>query len=266
MVPSAPFLIFALALLCLPSPAGAASGCLRCHPVHYADKGSCTSCHGGNDKTDRKQVAHDRLIAGKYAWSRIPGSLPVEQGKKLLDTFACRRCHTVGKKGNKLAGNLDTVPLVRQPEEMAEALCKPVQQMPDFKLREEDVTRLVTAILAGTAAPRGKEPPVVVHFSRAPKKEDLFEKKCGGCHRMLTSRRGGVGTGQVGPNLSGLLIGFYPRTFRDESRWTAAHLKEWVGNPRKVRRLTTMQPVILNEAEWGEIRKMFEEIRGDNGK
>ena len=192
--------------------------------------------------------------------------MPVERGNKLLDTLACRRCHTVGKRGSKVAGNLDTIPLVRQPEEMAEALHKPVLQMPDFKLGEEDVSRLVTAILAGTAAPRGEEPPVVVHFSRKPKKDDLFQKKCGGCHSMLTGRQGGVGSGQIGPNLSGLLTEFYPRTFRDGSRWTVARLKEWVGNPRKVRRLSTMQPVILNEAEWGEIRKRFEDMLGASGK
>lgn len=266
MVPSAPLLILALVALLLPLPAAAAPGCLRCHPVHYADRGSCTSCHGGNDKTGRKQVAHDRLISGEFAWSRIPGSPPVEQGKKLLDTLACRRCHTVGKKGNKLAGNLDTVPLVRQPEELADSIRYPVQQMPDFKLKEEDVSRLVTAVLAGTAAPRKEEPPVVVHFSREPKKEDLFQKKCGGCHSMLTDHKGGVGTGEVGPNLSGLLSEFYPRTFRDDSRWTVARLKEWVANPRKVRRLSTMQPVKLDEREWASVRKMFEEIRRGNGK
>lgn len=259
MVPSTPLLILALTALLLPAPAGAASGCLQCHPVHYADKGSCTFCHGGNDKTGRKRVAHDRLIGAKYSWYRVSGAPPVERGKKLLDIFACRRCHTIEKKGNKLAGNLDTVPLARLPEEMAQSLRKPVQQMPDFKLEEEDVSRLVTAILAGTAAPRGNEPPVVVHFSRAPKKEDVFEKKCGACHRMLTARKGGMGTGQIGPNLSGLLTEFYPRTFRDESRWTALRLKEWVGNPRKVRRLSTMQPVVLNGGEWEEIRKTFEE-------
>lgn len=253
-------------MLLLPAPVGAASGCLRCHPVHYADKGSCTFCHGGNDRTGRKRVAHDRLIAGRYAWYRIPSSPTVEQGKKLLDAFACRRCHTVGKRGNRLAGNLDTVPLARLPEEMAQSIRQPVQQMPDFKLPEDTVSRLVTAILAGTAVPTADEPPVVVHFSHAPKKEDVFEKKCGGCHRILTSSKGGIGSGQIGPNLSGLLTEFYPRTFRDGSRWTTAHLKEWVGNPRKVRNITTMQPVTLTDREWEEIRKTVEESLPDNRK
>jgi len=254
-----PLLIFVLAIIFLPWPASAASRCLQCHPSHYADRGSCASCHNGNEKTGRKQVAHDRLIAGKHSWSNITGSPPVERGKKLLDDLACRRCHTAAKKGNKLAGNLDMVPLAREPEEMAEAIRKPVQQMPNFNLQEEAVSSLVNAILAGTAAPKRDEPPVVVHFSRAPKKDDLFEKKCGGCHRMLTNRKGGLGMGHIGPNLSGLLTPFYPRTFRDESRWTVARLKDWVENPRKFRKITTMQPVALQEGEWTVIRRVFED-------
>ncbi len=76
---------------------------------------------------------------------------------------------------------------------------------------------------------------------------------------MLTNRKGGLGMGHIGPNLSGLLTPFYPRTFRDESRWTVARLKDWVENPRKFRKITTMQPVALQEGEWTVIRRVFQD-------
>jgi hypothetical protein len=62
--------------------------------------------------------------------------------------------------------------------------------------------------------------------------ENAFDKHCGGCHRVLTRRWGGLGSGLVGPNLSGLTSEFYPMPFREGEPWTAERLKKWLENPR----------------------------------
>jgi cytochrome c2 len=60
---------------------------------------------------------------------------------------------------------------------------------------------------------------------------------------------GPLGSGDAGPNLSGLFTPSYPRTARGEAAWTEAALADWLANPRGVRPWTTMPPVRLEEAE-----------------
>ena len=237
-------------------------GCLACHTPHYTERGKCIACHRGDDRTDRKQVAHDGLIPGRFAWFTVRGSEHTARGERLLETFACRRCHTTGGKGNRLAANLDGLLRTRQTQEIERAIASSVRYMPDFRLADSDVTDLVNALLAGSSGTTAitQERPLVVHFQDAPKNETVFDKFCGACHRALTARHGGLGRGEIGPNLSGIFSPFFPATFRGQERWSEAHLKTWLGNPRQVRKTALMQPVLLNNNDFAKMVDILTDV------
>lgn len=238
--------------------------CLSCHPVHYVGLGSCTSCHRGNPASGRKNIAHQRLICGRYDRFTLPGDPVLQEGNRLLERYACRRCHLIGGKGNRLSANLDQATVRRSPEELAVSILKPVQSMPDFRLAEQQALALVNALLS--AARHQTDAPVlrpqVVHFDQTSTAgKDVFSIKCGPCHRVLTERLGGLGLGDAGPNLSGLLSSFYPKSFKAVEDWNAKRLRRWLENPRAIKVVARMQPVRLSEVEF---RDLLEILRVDN--
>jgi cytochrome c2 len=230
--------------------------CLRCHRPHYAERGSCTGCHKGDPRSDRPAIAHRDLIRGRYSWWAIPGAAPLSRGEKLAEQFACRRCHALAGRGNRLASDLDRVAAGSSPEQIGHTLKFPVLYMPQFRLSERQTVDLVTVILAAgaKAAPKRGESPQVVHFEDTKKRaENVFAQKCGPCHKALTAAEGALGRGDVGPNLSGLLTEFYPPTAHQESRWTRDTLQKWLENPRALRPQTQMQPVRLRPEEFDQL-------------
>ena len=255
-------LIAAMLLLACVSAVGAISGnsCLECHQVHYVTQGTCASCHRGNQRTSRKELAHSGLISGRYASFTNSRSVEMLSGLQLVEKAACRRCHVLVGTGNRLATNLDTLFWTTQPEAIRAALVNPALYMPNFYFMEQDLTRLVTTVLAGglKAGKVLREPPLVVHFSAADAaKHNIFVKNCGACHKLLSKRDGGLGSGIVGPNLSGLLSQFYPPTFEGNKIWDEKGLKRWLENPRAIRKNATMRPIQLNPEEWSELLKTF---------
>lgn len=261
MVAYLPAIVLVLCLSVL--PAGGGEGrplCLSYHPSHYSERGACSACHRGNPAAGRKEIAHQRLIAGRFA-SFTLGETPVaREGKRLMDRLACRRCHVGAGRGNRLATNLDTLPESRSPGEIAAAIRSPAEGMPDFRLDEDQVVPLVNAVLGGARTPGGPagKRPLVVHFEGGEKAgKDLFTRNCGACHRALTARLGVIGRGGNGPNLSGLLSPWYPRTFGEGEGWNAGRLKKWLKNPRSVRPWAGMRPVELSEAEFGELTEIL---------
>jgi len=231
--------------LAVASAAVAQPRCLECHSLHYGEVGTCTTCHRGDDRTEREEIAHRELIAARFASFLLPESPEVKGGAEMLDRLGCRRCHVLGGKGNAVATDLDRVLPAARPEELAEALRTPVVYMPNFHLAEEDMARAVTAVLAFSAAapPQEGEVPVLVHFEiGGPEGEqDPFTRNCGPCHKALTATRGGLGTGSIGPNLSGLLTEFY--LLRGGDLRSPEALWKWVRNPRSVRPFARMPPV-----------------------
>lgn len=230
--------------------------CLACHPVHYVERGVCTACHRGNPASDRRNIAHHQLIAGRYAAFTLGDSPSLRAGERLIDQYACRRCHVVGGRGNRLSANLDQSKDSKTPEAITVTILQPVQSMPDFHLERTRAILLVNALLAaaGRQAAASGARRQVVHFDRTGTAgKDVFSRTCGPCHRALTVRLGGLGQGDAGPNLSGLLSPNYPETFRDKGRWTARDLAAWLKNPRKIRPGARMQPVILTEPEIREL-------------
>lgn len=251
MVARLPLLILLALLLAACVGKAPEEGCRSCHGTHYAERGSCVSCHRGNGKSVRKAIAHHRLIPAKLAHFTVPGSPRVEAGKRLAERFGCRRCHTIGGKGTRLAADLDRL-AAADPLRLLGAIQRPVPFMPDFRFDGRQAADLVNAVMAfAAAAPRrsGDEPPTVIHFAAPRQEENLFAKKCGGCHRLLTPREGALGSGDVAPNLSGLFTPFYPAPFKPGEPWTTERLGRWLDNPRAVRPATSMQPVRLTAEE-----------------
>jgi cytochrome c2 len=249
--------ILAALLLNVPPVAAATQQlCLACHPAHYVERGVCTACHRGNPASDRKNIAHQQLIAGRYAAFTLGDSSQLRTGKRLIEQFACRRCHVIGGRGNRLSANLDQSMARKTPEVLTASILQPVQNMPDFHMEKSQAVLLVNALLAAACRQKSVsgDQRQVVHFDRTGTTgKDVFSRMCGSCHRALTARLGGLGQGDAGPNLSGLLSPNYPETFRDKARWTERGLATWLKNPRQARPGARMQPVVLTEPEFREL-------------
>lgn len=252
----------------LGSAQGIEPGCLKCHPVHYGDNGSCTDCHRGRPDTYRKEIAHHRLIAARFAAFTLGSGPVVEQGVQLMQVAACRRCHVSGGKGNALAADLDRSLRNSSPEELSRAIENPALFMPDFRFSAPQLTALINAVLSegSKVPPSSGEVPLIIHFE-GPEQQDnfVFQKECGACHRALTKQRGGLGGGEIGANLSGLLSEYYPRNYREEQAWTVKALKDWLTNPRAVVANARMQPVTLKERDWLSLqRELLDEKAADS--
>ncbi len=252
-----------VAILFVPGTAVTArrNACLTCHQSHHAEQGSCIGCHRGNDRTDRKEIAHHDLIAGRFAHFTLKGNPVVVQGKRLVEVLACRRCHVFEKKGNRLAADLGRLARDIGPQAISDAIRSPVLLMPNFHLDDMQIAALVNAIMAGmeSAGAKAQETAQVVHFEGKERgQENMFVKQCGPCHKLLSERFGGLGSGDTGPNLSGLFSEFYPQTYRDTEPWTSDTLKKWLENPRNIRPAARMKPV---RPEAGEFEALLETIR-----
>jgi cytochrome c2 len=62
-----------------------------------------------------------------------------------------------------------------------------------------------------------------------------------------------MGRGNVGPNLSGLLSGHYPKSYARGEQWTPRNLERWLENPRKSRPLAKMQPLKLKPVDFNQL-------------
>jgi len=139
------------------------------------------------------------------------------------------------------------------PEDLADAIKNPVTFMPNFHFQETDVTRLVNAILESSAvyASAISEDSRVIHFEEDIKDSDnIFNNHCGSCHRILTTQFGGLGRGDIGPNLSGIFSRFYFISFKDGKFWDSKRLRQWLKNPRDIRTNAQMPPVNLKQDEF----------------
>lgn len=133
--------------------------------------------------------------------------------------------------------------------------------MPHFNFQETDVTRLVNAILASSAgyALKSTDLGQAIHFEEDKEdSNDVFSRNCGGCHRILTKRIGGIGKGDMGPNLSGIFSDFYFQNFREGQSWDLNGLEKWLKNPRDIRTHAQMPPVQLKKDEFIHLLRIFD--------
>lgn len=237
-----------------PSPV---NHCLECHPTHYTELGTCISCHRGFSGTARLNIAHEGLIAARFSSFTISNDPIAKQGQQRVEDYACRRCHVSAEKGNRLAANLDYSQLEKNPEELEKSIQSPVLFMPEFHFNQQQITELINAILLGGQQFKvpDQELPEVVHFEgEETSREFQFEKHCGSCHRVLTARFGGLGSGFIGPNLSGIFSEFYLLNYGDDKqRWSIENLEKWLKNPRKIRPFTQMPPLKLKKEDFDRI-------------
>lgn len=235
-----------------PSPVSARGGCVGCHQKHRVDAGSCESCHRGDPEASRKELAHDRLLRGKAAEYRLAASPAVREGERLVGQLACRRCHTLGDTGNRLATSLDGAVWKREQSELERSIQEPVEAMPRFALSAMQ-TESIIAWLLHSAKPAAADFGYQVRFARRGEAADSkFDEHCGGCHRALLPD-GPTGRGSAGPNLSGLFTEYCPPTAPGNKRWVAESLRDWLHNPRAARSGTTMRPVQLDAGEWSDL-------------
>lgn len=242
----------ALAAACVRAPrAAGGSGCLACHAAHR-EPTACTECHRGDERATRAELAHAHLLSGGAAEHRDASSATVRRGGRLVEGAACRRCHTIGGRGSRLATELDRVVGRREQRELARSIVDPVENMPEFGFDGAQAESLV-AFLLHHARADGAADSYRVHFRRdGAATRSMFDAKCGPCHRALTPS-GPRGTGTAGPNLSGLLGSFYPPTFREGRPWDEEALRDWLRNPRAHRSGTTMPLLVLDADETAAI-------------
>jgi cytochrome c2 len=248
------FLIFLLTVPYVSAATRASVSCLKCHQSHYEAVAPCVSCHLGDDRTVRKEIAHLNLAPGRLVRYRIPGDLSAELGTRVLETFACRRCHKIYGKGNSLASNLDNLAGVH-PSRILESILKPVVYMPDFRFDLGTASLLVNAIAKAAESNRKEkhQAPKIVRFDNVDKHFDnIFEKYCGGCHRILT-KAGAFGRGNIGPNLSGLMGEHYPKTYVEMRQWDEKRLEKWIKNPRAVKENARMQPISIENHQLNQL-------------
>lgn len=226
--------------------------CLECHTPHIEIDGTCTDCHRGDPRTQRINIAHYRLIQGKYACFTLPENSDVKDGQRLINGSGCRRCHRTGNQGNRLAWDLDASFEKTLPEALADAIKYPGIFMPNFYFQDTDISRLVNAVLYSSAvhAPTSDEDIEIIHFEKDINDSDnIFNRRCGSCHRILTAQFGGLGSGDIGPNLSGIFSRFYFKNFKYGKFWDSARLKQWLKNPRDIRVDARMLPIELTKDE-----------------
>jgi mono/diheme cytochrome c family protein len=246
---------------CVRGPrAGRGEGCLACHASHFEGGGACADCHRGEPRAARKELAHARLLTGRAAEHDAPASPAVAEGERLVDALACRRCHTIDRAGNRLATDLDGVAWQREQAALVASITSPVENMPRFGLDARQAEAIVAALLHHGDRTRPDDS-YRVHFDHTATRLEttVFERTCGGCHRVLTPA-GPLGSADAGPNLAGLFTSYYPRTAPGGGAWTSALLAEWTKNPRASRPNTTMPPVDpLPEGDW---RRLVAELGG----
>lgn len=241
----------------------ARGGCASCHETHYVEAGSCESCHRGDPDAARKELAHDRLIRGRAAEHRLANSAAVREGERLANRLACRRCHTIGDTGNRLAVSLDRAVWKREQSALERSIREPAEAMPRFALNATQREAIIAALLR-RADSSGADPGYQVRFTRRDNGSNpRFEEACGGCHRALLNG-GPAGRGSAGPNLSGLFTVHYPPSARRNERWTSKELREWLRNPRAVRSGTTMRPVALDDDSWSRLVAELDLAAGTN--
>lgn len=234
--------------------------CGQCHKPHYAGYGDCAVCHRGEVRSSRENVAHAGLITAKFA-GFYTDKKAVSGGDKLAYESACRRCHRIGAEGESAAADLNASAAKNTGEYLDDKIRNVNEYMPDFRFSDEERRKLILYLLNESSKSSKKvSEPYVAYITSSGK--GAFEKYCGGCHRMLTRKGGGIGTGSEAVNLSGV-TGKYFRSqvlSANEKLWTEKRLAEWIRNPRSIKKNSVMPPVSIDEAN---ISKVIKELKGN---
>ncbi len=222
--------------------------CISCHNDNICmEKGNnCTICHRGNNKTLRKDIAHYKLIKGDYAEFNNEKSIITQKGIQLINDANCTRCHKIGNTGANYATDLNSTVKRLSTDEIIKSIQEPVINMPKFKFSKEDYRYLITGLYHYAINAEVKSITQVVRLNNKDNATALFNNKCGGCHKALTSI-GALGYYDSAPNLSSLKNS-NPDYLNGKS-WNKDNLKKWLLNPRSIKKNATMPKIELNEEE-----------------
>ncbi len=233
--------------------------CLDCHKPHYVKIGDCYFCHQGNQLAKDKYLAHKNLILKKFSYFRFGNCSIVSKGRKIVNSLGCRRCHKIEGIGNSLARSLDDLDIPFDVNRITFSIIDPAYYMPNFFLSKAETVAIVNYLMYCSQKEKKKDSfsyYKVYFLNNNAKQERIFDRKCGKCHKVLTKKYGGLGQGDVAPNLSGLFTRFYPKSsflypLSDEK------LKKWIRNPKKMKPNTLMIPVLLDKKEIEEVIKIL---------
>ena len=221
--------------------------CILCHENVCKNKSdNCIMCHRGNSSTSRKDIAHYKLIKGKYALFTDKHSIKTQQGIKIIENAACIRCHNIGKSGAALASDLNSAVKRLSTNEIIKAIKEPVINMPLFQFNDKYMESLITGIYYYTIPENSKSITQIVHFQNNEAGNNIFQKKCGTCHKALTNT-GALGTSEDAPNLSGLAK-IYP-DYLNRNHWNKTLLDKWLTNPRSLKKNAVMPIIELTDKE-----------------
>lgn len=221
--------------------------CISCHENVCVNKpDNCISCHRGDSSTSRKDIAHYKLIKGKYASYTDKSNPKTQKGIKIIEKAACTRCHNIGKSGATLASDLNSAVKRLTTDEIIKSIKEPVINMPLFQFNDEEMEALITGIYYYTIPEDSKSITQIVHFQDKTAGNDIFQKKCGTCHKALTSA-GALGTSEDAPNLSGLSK-VYP-DYLNGKHWDKDLLDKWLTNPRSLKKNAVMPIIELTDEE-----------------
>lgn len=227
--------------------------CTKCHKPHYVEVGTCAACHRGEMRSSRENVAHVGLLTAEYS-SFYTDKKAVAAGERIVTDSACRRCHNIGAEGGSAAADLNSSVMKYAGEYLDDKIKNVNQYMPDFHFTDTERRLVILYLLnAASGQPKKVSEPYVAYIT--PSKKGAFEKHCGGCHRMITRKGGGKGTGSEAANLSGLLTKYFVSSVlpANEKQWTEKRLKEWIKNPRSINKLALMPPVRISDEETNQV-------------
>jgi cytochrome c2 len=184
-------------------------------------------------------------------------SFPVFKGFMLIKIGACRRCHTIGDKGNRLATNLNESIREKSIKTLIEAIKKPFYYMPQFNFSDDQIDWILNGLLDyAFYAKKINDGFVTVHFSTTKESKNIFSEKCGKCHKIILKQVGPLGDGERGPNLSGLYMEEF-NSIKEVHRWDKKALKKWLKNPRVIKKGALMPVILKNDREIEEILEFF---------
>jgi len=232
-----------------------AFACGQCHQPHYSGYGDCSVCHRGEIRSSRENVAHSGLITAKFA-AFYTDKKAVSEGDKLAYESACRRCHRIGAEGEGAAADLNASAAKNTGEYLYDKIKNVNEYMPDFRFSDVERRKIILYLLneSSKGSKKASEPYVAYITSSG---KGAFEKNCGGCHRMLTRKGGGRGTGSEAANLSGLFsVHFRSQVLpANEKQWTEKRLAEWIRNPRSIKKNSVMPPVRVDDVNISQVIK-----------
>jgi mono/diheme cytochrome c family protein len=222
----------------------------RPHPFipHKSDRFGCTVCHRGQGAATTVEEAHNSTLAweqpilpAKYIESScgechrgpLPGTPQLNQGRNLLSSQGCARCHTVKSSDASTMKATDDPPSLshiadKTTREWIFAWLKDPQAyaatatMPNFKVSDDDARDISAFLIANSTPVQGDTLTVDAKSSSDPTAgASLYgESFCASCHAVQNAAGNLVG-GDVGPELT-----------RVGSKVKPEWLQAWLKNPR----------------------------------